>query len=49
MSTDASLNSKRIIEYYGRRWEIEVISYVYKKALSGGKLEELYEEFRVPA
>lgn len=113
VSTDISLSSERIIEYYGHRWEIEVsfryqkerlgldnyemrslkgierfwellyllynflelkrfksqitenlgklidrlkvkrkrevISYVYEKALSGAKLEELYEEFRVPA
>ena len=111
--TDTSLSSKRIIEYYGHRWEIEVsfryqkerlgldnyemrslkgierfwellyllydflelkrfksqisenlgevidrlkvkrkrevISYIYEKALSGAKLEELYEELRVPA
>ena len=113
VSTDTSLSSGRIIEYYGHRWEIEVsfryqkerlgldnyemrslkgierfwellyllynflelkrfksqigenlgklidrlkvkrkrevISYVYEKALSGAKLEELYEELRVPA
>lgn len=113
VSTDTSLNSKRIIEYYGHRWEIEVsfryqkerlgldnyemrslkgierfwellyliydflelkrfknlvsenlgelidrlktkrkrevITYVYEKALSGAKLEELYKEFRVSA
>ena len=113
VSTDVSLSSKKIIEYYGHRWEIEVsfryqkerlgldnyemrslkgierfwellyllynflelkrfknrvsenlgelidklkvkrkrevISYVYERALSGAKLEELYEEFRVPA
>ncbi|WP_321330287.1 transposase [uncultured Ilyobacter sp.] len=113
VSTDVSLSSKKIIEYYGHRWEIEVsfryqkerlgldnyemrslkgierfweqlyllynflelkrfknrvsenlgelidklkvkrkrevISYIYEMALSGTKLEELYEEFRVPA
>lgn len=113
VTTDASLSSEIIIDYYSHRWEIEVsfryqkerlgldnyemrslkgierfwellyllynflelkrfknqttenlgklidrlkvkrkrevISYVYEKALSGTKLEELYEEFRVPA
>ena len=113
ITTDTSLSSERIIDYYSYRWEIEVsfryqkerlgldnyemrslkgierfwellyllynflelkrfksqikgnlgklidrlkikrkreiISYVYEKALSGAKLEELYEELRVPA
>ncbi len=113
VTTDTSLSSERIIEYYSHRWEIEVsfryqkerlgldnyemrslkgierfwellyllynflelkrfksqirenlgnlidrlkvkrkrevISYVYEKALSGAKLEELYEELRAPA
>ena len=112
-NTDVSLSTKKIIEYYGHRWEIEVsfryqkerlgldnyemrslkgierfwnllyllynflelkrfksqirenlgelidrlkikrkrevISYIYEKAKSGIKLEELFEEFRVPA
>ena len=42
-------NLGKLIDRLKVKRKREVISYVYEKALSGAKLEELYEELRVPA
>lgn len=47
--SQVSENLGELIDRLKVKRKRKAISYVYKKALSETKLEELYDEFRVPA